>query len=338
MQPPDRTASRAPLVLVAPDSFKGTFSARTVSTALSLGLRRGGVQVDSCPVADGGEGTAGVLLEALGGSTQAVRSQDALGRPMSCSLALIDGGRRAIVETAEASGLAHLSGLEYDVRDATTRGTGILINAAVELGVEEILVTAGGSATVDGGRGALEAIAEGGGLRGAKLTVLCDVETSWEDCAAIYGPQKGATPEVVIQLQARLESLASSLPRDPRTIARTGAAGGLSGALLSAHGAALMSGARYVLDVVGLDRRARRARVVVTGEGRIDFQSLLGKLVGEVAARSRAVGASTYVVAGQVQLEASVAQEAGISAMLEASSLIELEEAGRMLERRGAID
>src|SRR3954452_2664420 len=165
----------SPPVLVAPDSFKGTFSAVEVAEAIGRGLGAAGLEVDLCPVADGGEGTMETLLASIGGQTVEVDVLDPLGRPMRAPFALVDDGRRALVEMATASGLALLTEDERDPWAATTYGTGQLIRAAVEAGAQEIMVAVGGSATVDGGRGALDAVHEGGGLDRARIVVLCDV-------------------------------------------------------------------------------------------------------------------------------------------------------------------
>ncbi|MDP9384701.1 MAG: glycerate kinase, partial [Actinomycetota bacterium] len=163
-------------VLVAPDSFKGTFRASEVAAAIGRGLERAGLMPpDLCPVADGGEGTTDALLPALGGETAAARVHDPLGRELEAGFALLEGGGVALVETAAASGLGLVAESERDAEAASTYGTGELICAAVEAGAEVVLVAVGGSATTDGGAGALEAIEERGGLRGARLVVLCDV-------------------------------------------------------------------------------------------------------------------------------------------------------------------
>src|SRR4051812_36143612 len=235
-------------VLVAPDSFKGTFSAAKVAGAIGRGLERAGLMPpDLCPVADGGEGTLDALLTQLGGELVAAEVSDPLGRPVRAGFALLEDGGTALVEMAAASGLGLVAEDERDAWAASTRGTGELIAAAVEAGAQVILVAVGGSATTDGGAGALEAIEDAGGLRGARLVVLCDVRTPFEDAARVFGPQKGADPAMVGRLTGRLEALARRLPRDPRGVPMTGCAGGLSGGLWAAHGAVLEPGARWVL-------------------------------------------------------------------------------------------
>ena len=320
-----------PRALVAPDSFKGTFSALEVAEAVARGLERGGVSADRCPVADGGEGTMDVMLAACRGRTVTVASRDPLGRPTDAAFALLDDGASALVETAAASGLGLLAEAERDPWSASTWGTGRLIRAAVEAGAREILVAVGGSATVDGGRGALDAIAEGGGPGGARITVLCDVETPWERCAEIYGPQKGAGAALVARLADRLDALASELARDPRGVAMTGAAGGLAGGLWAALDARLVGGAEHVLDAIGFDERLRGADAAVVGEGRIDEQSVMGKIVGAIARRAGAAGVPVYAIVGRNALDPAAAAAIGVRQIVEATTLAELESAGEQL-------
>jgi glycerate kinase len=309
-------------VLVAPDSFKGTFTAVEVADAIARGLERGGVEADRCPVADGGEGTLDALLVALGGRVERVTVRGPLGTPVEACFALLGDGHRALLEMASASGLALIS--ELDPWAASTYGTGQLIRAAVAAGTREVLVGVGGSATVDGGRGALEAIGE---RLDASIVVLCDVRTEWERCAEIYGPQKGADEAMVARLAARLDEYAAELPRDPRGVPMTGAAGGLSGGLWAGLGAELQAGAPYVLDALGFDERVRRADAVVVGEGRIDAQSAMGKIVGEIAARARAAGVPVHALVGRNELTADI----GLASVTEATTLAELEAAGERL-------
>src|SRR4051812_21085827 len=206
-------------VLVAPDSFKGTFRAPEVAAAIGRGLEAAGLAPpDLCPVADGGEGTLEVLLTALGGETAASAVTDPLGRPVEAGFALIEDGATAIVEMAAASGLGLVAPRERDAEAATSRGTGELIVAAVAAGAQVVLIAVGGSATTDGGAGAIAAIEEAGGLDGARLVVLCDVRTPFEQAAKVFGPQKGADPAAVARLTARLQAMAATLPRDPRGV------------------------------------------------------------------------------------------------------------------------
>jgi glycerate kinase len=220
---------------------------------------------------------------------------------------------------------------QRDAVAAATTGTGELIIAAVAAGATTVYLGVGGSATTDGGAGAIKAIRRGGGLRGARLVVLCDVRTPFEDAARVFGPQKGADADAVHRLTGRLNALARRLERDPRGIPMTGAAGGLSGGLWGAFGAELVPGAAYVLDAVGFDARMRAARAVVTGEGRLDQQSLVGKVVSEVATRSRQAGVPCHAVVGTRELDSMGARVLDLDRVIEASTLEEIEAAGRLL-------
>jgi glycerate kinase len=320
-----------PPVLVAPDAFKGTFRAVEVATAVERGLESAGWRADRCPVADGGEGTLDVLLTALGGKTAGADVHDPLGRPIDGGFALIEDGGTAIVEVAEASGFARIADDERGpetIWTADTHGTGELIVAAVDAGAQVVLVAAGGSATVDGGAGAIAAIEDGGGLRGAQLVVLCDTRAAWEEAAAMYGPQKGADTATVKRLGRRLRDRAAALPRDPRGVAMSGAAGGLAGGLWAAFGAQLVAGAPFVLDTLLFDARMRTARAVVTGEGRLDAQSLTGKLVGEVATRSRQAGVPCHAIVGSTTLDPLGVRILDFESVEQAATLAEIEQAG----------
>ena len=318
-------------VLVAPDSFKGTFSAPEVAVAMGRGLEAAGRAVDLCPVADGGEGTLGALVGALGGEVARARVHDPLGRETEAGFALLDAGTRAVIETAAANGLGLVAESERDPVAATTRGTGELILAAVEAGAGTVLLGVGGSATTDGGAGAIAAIREGGGLGPTRLIILCDVQTPFEDAARIYAPQKGADPDAVRRLARRLSDHARRLPRDPRGLAMTGAAGGLSGGLWAAFGAELVPGAAFVLAALGFEERMRAARAVLTGEGRLDGQSLAGKAVSEVATRARQAGVPCHAIVGERKLDAFGARILDLQAILEATTLEEIEAAGARL-------
>src|SRR3954467_5502589 len=230
-------------VLVAPDSFKGTFSAARVAGAIGRGLERAGLMPpDLCPVADGGEGTLDALLPQLGGELIAATVTGPLGEPVRTGFGLVEDGGTALVEMAAASGLGLVAEGERDAWAASTYGTGELIAAAARGGARVIIVAGGGSATTDGGAGALEAIEEAGGLGGARLVVLCDVRTPFEDAAKVFGPQKGADAAAVKRLTKRLQRLAATWQRDPRGQAMTGAAGGLAGGLWATFGAVLEPG------------------------------------------------------------------------------------------------
>jgi glycerate kinase len=327
-----------PAWLVAPDSFKGTFPARLVAEMIADGVRAAGGSVDLCPVADGGEGTLAVLLGALGGATVHARARDPLGREVEAGYGLLDEGRTAIIETAEASGLDRVAPSERDAEAATSTGTGDLIVAAARSGAKRILVAVGGSACTDGGEGAMTAIRDAGGLGDARLDVICDTTTPFDKAASVFAPQKGADATAVLRLAQRLDTLAPALPRDPRGIPMTGCAGGLSGALWACLGARLRPGGDFVLDAVGFDGRAAAAGRVVTGEGRLDRQSLDGKLVSVVARRAAAVGAEVHAVVGQARLDAAGIGELALGTVLESSTPAQLREAGALLAERERVD
>jgi len=316
--------------LIAPDKFKGTHSAREVARAIARGMDD--VEgLDICPVADGGEGTMEVLLDALGGALVERAAHDPLGRSISAALGLLGGQALAIVEVSRASGLGLLAPEELDAESASTGGTGELIAAAVAEGARCVVVAAGGSATTDGGAGAIEAIEASGGLRGAKLIVLADANTPFERAAEVFAPQKGADPGAVKRLVARLARQAETLPRDPRGMPMSGAAGGLSGGLWPRYDASIVPGARWVLDVIGFDGRLKRARAAITGEGRLDSTTLEGKAVFEIAARCARAGVPLHAVVGSSTLSAAESAQLSLSSIHEAGSIGDLEAAGRAL-------
>jgi glycerate kinase len=334
---------KMPPVLVAPDSFKGTLRADEVADAIARGLEAAGWEADRCPIADGGEGTLEVLLGALGGEVVEADPHDPLGRPLRARFALLRDGAVALVEAAAASGLGLVAEEERDAEAASTAGTGELIAAAIEAGAREVLVAVGGSATTDGGRGAIDVLrtarlggeaagrrrADGGGR--ARLTVLCDVRTPFERAAEVFAPQKGADPAAVRRLARRLDAFARELPRDPRGMAMGGAAGGLSGGLWAAFGARLVPGAAYVLDALGFDARMRASRAVVTGEGRLDPQTLAGKAVGEVAVRCRQNGVPCHAIVGERAIDAFDQRLLDLSTIAEAGTPADLTATGRRL-------
>jgi len=324
----DRIA-RPRAYLVAPDSFKGTFTAAEVAGAIGRGLESAGAEADPCPLADGGEGTMDVLLGALGGERVMATVHDPLGREIEADYGRL--GDRAIVEVAQASGLGLVREGERDPEGASSSGTGELIAAAIAAGAARVLVAAGGSATVDGGAGAIEAIAAAGGLGGARLEVLCDVRTRFEDAPRVFGPQKGAGAAAVPRLEARLAALAEELPRDPRGLEMTGCAGGLSGGLWAAFGAELRGGAEAVMEAVGFQRRLSSVDAAVSGEGRLDAQSLAGKLVGEVAVRCRAAKRPLHLIAGEITLDERTLHNLGARSARTASTLDAIEAAAAAL-------
>ena len=319
-------------VLVAPDSFKGTFNAAQVAGAIGRGLERAGLMPpDLCPVADGGEGTLDALLPQLGGELLAVTVRGPLGKPVRTGFGLIEDGGTAIVEMAMASGLGLTPEAERDAWEASTYGTGELIAAAANAGAAVILVAVGGSATTDGGAGAIQAIEDAGGIGKAKIVVLSDVRTVFEDAPKVFAPQKGADEAMVKRLEQRLEELAASFPRDPRGVPMTGGAGGLSGGLWAAFGAALEPGAQFVLDALDFDLRMRASRAVVTGEGKLDEQTLQGKLVGEIGTRTRQAGVPLHAIVGTDRLDGFGKRMIDLQMVQEATNIAEMEAAGERL-------
>jgi glycerate kinase len=315
--------------LIAPDSFKGTLSATEVAEAIASGVRQAGHDVDLCPVADGGEGTLAALGSALGAELHTATVSDPLGRPVEAAFGL--SGDVAIVETAAASGLSLVVEDQRDPLGASTYGTGELILGAIEHGAKTVYLGVGGSATTDGGAGALRAITDAGGLRGARIIILCDVRTPFEDAPRVFAPQKGASPEDVKRLTKRLAEMARRLPRDPRGVPMTGAAGGLSGGLWAAFRADLVPGASFVLDAADFDRRMRASRAVITGEGKLDQQSLAGKAVSEIATRARQAGVPCGAIVGKCELDAFGRRMLDLQVVLEAGTPRALAAAGQRL-------
>ena len=311
-------------VLVAPDKFKGTLDAGEAAAAIGRGLVAGGVpEVRLMPVADGGEGTMEAIVRARGGRILGAPATDALGRDVHAAFAVLAEGRVAVVEQAQASGLWRMRADERNAMAASTHGTGELVRAAIDSGARDVIVTVGGSATTDGGRGALEAL---GGhftsrsadvrelkrvLSGVRISLACDVRTPMcgpEGAARVFGPQKGASPDEVERLERRLVGWAriarEATGRDPRSEPMAGAGGGLAGGLWAFAGAALRPGSVLVLDTIGFDAAMRDSLAVVTGEGALDRQTLRGKAVFEVATRCRQGGVPCYAVPGTDRLDA----------------------------------
>jgi glycerate kinase len=315
---------RARPLLVAPDSFKGTLSAPAVAAAIARGAREAGLPVDEMPIADGGEGTLEVLVG--DGERLRVPTSDPLGRPIEAEVGLL--GELAVVEVAAASGLELVAADERDAWAADSYGTGELIAAAIASGARRVLVAAGGSATTDGGAGAIAAIERAGGPQGAELVVLCDVRVPFELAAERYGPQKGADRALVPRQPRRLERVAAELPRDPRGVPGGGAAGGLAGGLWAAFGARLEPGAPFVLSALGAEQRLRAARAVVVGEGRLDRTTLDGKAPAEVAVRARQMGVPAHAVVGVNALDRFDARILDLQLIIEAGDELALERAG----------
>jgi len=287
-------------LIAAPDKFRGTIDATDAAAAIADAARSRGWLADELPLSDGGEGFAKIL----GGRQREVSVAGPLGRAVMAHSVWSDDGLTAVIEMAEAAGRGLLPSPQGDdpVR-ADTTGVGQLIVDAVAHGATTIIVGCGGSATTDGGHGAIVAIDDAGGLGTATLLVATDVTTRFIDAARVFAPQKGATPEQVVTLERRLEALAGSLARrcghDIASLERSGAAGGLAGGLM-ALGAQAVSGFDLLADLLSLDELAVDADLVITGEGRLDASSLEGKVVVGLA-RRLPLTLPLCVVAGSVE-------------------------------------
>jgi glycerate kinase len=283
-------------LLACPASLKGVLSAVEAAAALAEGARQvDGVDADEVPIADGGEGTAEVLAADLGGQWRTAEVSDPLLRPVTARYLVLDDGT-AVVECAQAIGLPYLAPGERDPLRATSRGFGELMLAAIAGGATKLLVGLGGSATVDGGAGVREVI---DGFT-VPVQVACDVENALlgpRGAAHVFGPQKGASPEDVEVLEARLAAMPELAPF--ADLPGAGAAGGL-GAALAALGAELLPGGPLVLDTIGFRDRVRDCALAVTGEGTVDRTTAEGKAPGTAFAYSRDEGVRCVVFGGLV--------------------------------------
>ncbi|OGF98428.1 MAG: hypothetical protein A2Z86_12145 [Candidatus Glassbacteria bacterium GWA2_58_10] len=323
-------------IILAPDSFKGTFSAAEVCRAFASGVRRvhPGAEILELPLADGGEGTLDVLRGATGGEFFFCASRDPLGRPLTVEFVMLPRGE-ALIEMARSSGLALLAGSERDPWRAGTFGLGLVIKSALELNLEALTLTLGGSATVDGGVGMARALGyrffdkrgkpldlEGGRilsriaridnrdtdkrLAGLKVRALCDVRNPLlgpSGAARVFAPQKGAGPEMVEKLEQGLANLAlrlrEDLGREVTAVEGGGAAGGMGAAVVGFLGGKLTSGIDYVLETLRFERALEQADLVITGEGSFDDQSLGGKVISGVLDRARNSRVPVAVVCGR---------------------------------------
>jgi glycerate 2-kinase len=284
-------------VLLCPASLKGVLSAAQAAAALAAGFRRAGWEADELPVADGGEGTADALFRALGGEwlvTEPVRGP--LGRPVAVSYLMLPDGT-AVVESAAALGLNLVAEADRDPLRASSAGLGELLTAVIAWRPERVLVGVGGTATVDGGSGLRSVLPQW--PDDLPLRVACDVRNTLLDAARVFAPQKGATPEMVEELERRLtadETLA------PYAALAGGGAGGGIGAALASLGGELVEGAELVLDAIGFDERARRADLVVTGEGTVDETTFTGKAPGAIVRRCERLGVRCVLFGGRVEV------------------------------------
>lgn len=338
--------------LCAPDSFKESLTAMEAARAMAQGIENADhdAEVRCLPMADGGEGTARALVDATGGSMRAVPVHDPLGRPVEGHFGLLADGTTAVVETAEASGLALLEAKERNPLIASSYGTGELMLAAVRSGAKRIIVGLGGSATNDAGAGLLQALGvrlldkngndlkHGGAaladlttidistmdpaLKNVAITAACDVTnplTGPTGASAVFGPQKGASKDDVATLDASLAHFAqvidSQLGVAVNDVPGAGAAGGIGAALKGFLNAEFRPGIAIVIEQSGLDAAAQWADVVFTGEGSIDFQTKFGKTPAGVAETAKRHGKPVIAVAGHIGTGIDELHEVGIDAV-----------------------
>jgi glycerate kinase len=339
-------------IICAPDSFKDCLPASNVAAAMRLGIDRVAPQarVDCCPIADGGEGTAVVLATARSALPRSVSVAGPLGKKVNATFFLDEEQSLAIMDMASAAGLTLIDRSQRDVMRSTTYGVGEMLLAACESGASRVIVGVGGSASNDGGCGMAQAIgvrfmdamgaiipAPMGGIdllavasidmRGInpaifelEIIVACDVDnplTGAQGAASIYAAQKGASGEQIELLDRGLVNLAAVVRRTlgiDITVARAGAAGGLAAGLVAFTGASLASGIEIVLDAVRFDERVRNCDLCLTGEGRLDGQSLSGKACLGVARRAAKAGVPTIALVGAATVDADKALRAGLSA------------------------
>ena len=339
-------------VVIAPDSFKESLSALGVADAIEWGFRQIYPQAHyvKLPMADGGEGTVESMVAATGGEIVQVTVTGPLGEPVQGFYGLLGDGETAVIEMAAASGLHLAPPGRRDPRITTSYGTGELIRHALDQGIRHLILGIGGSATVDGGVGMVQALGGrfyrpdgkalpwGGGelatlsgvdlgtldarLRQCRIEVACDVDNPLvgpRGAAAVFGPQKGATAAMVAQLEQGLtqyaEVIRQSTGRDVRHVAGGGAAGGMGIACQVFLGATLKPGIEIVMAALGLEQALTEADLLVTGEGRIDSQTLGGKALSGVARLARARGLPVIALAGVVEEGAEALHAQGIDAM-----------------------
>lgn len=341
-------------ILIAPDSFKECLSAFAVAEALAVGLRRSGIPDSSLvsrPLADGGEGLLEVLHHALSGKVETLRVSGPMSDSVDARYGLLDEGNTAVIEMAQVAGMHLVPESNRNPAVATTRGVGELIRHTLDLKVQRIIVGVGGSATNDGGAGMATALgvcfkdAKGnelppGGaalqrlveveltgldkrLQSVEVVVACDVSNllcGINGASHVYGPQKGASPETVQELDVALhhyaEIVGTQMGMDLLSLVGGGAAGGLAAGLAAFAGATLRSGVELVLDAYGdMDAQIAEANVVITGEGSVDGQSAQGKVVTGLAKKTKAHGKPLLVVAGKVGSDLEALYSAGVTAV-----------------------
>lgn len=360
-------------VICAPDSFKESISAADAAAAMARGVlnARPDAAVDRCPIADGGEGTVEALATAAGGELRRDRVTGPLGEPVDAAWASLDDGETAAVELSAAAGLALVPRDRRDPTRTTTFGVGELIRRALDAGARRIILGIGGSATTDGGSGAAQALGArflSGGepitqpmtggllarvdavdlgkldprLADVRIEVACDVTNPLcgpAGAARVYGPQKGATPEQVEQLDAALAHLAERLGADPN-LPGAGAAGGMGFGAVAMLGATLRRGIDLVLDALRFDERVRGCDLCLTGEGRLDGQTLHGKAVAGVAQAAARHGVPVVALVGSVGEGWERHREAGVERVIVIGEGLPREEsmrrAGELLEHAAA--
>ncbi len=346
-------------IVVAPDSFKESLSAMEVAQAIEKGFRAvfPDAQIEKIPMADGGEGTVQSLVDATGGKIITKEVTGPLGEKVTAFFGVLGDGKTAVIEMAAASGL-HLVPMEKrNPLLTTTRGTGELILAALDEGVDHLIIGIGGSATNDGGSGMAQAlgarlldkdrneIAPGGGsldklanidiseldarLQNVKIEVACDVDNpliGQDGASHVFGPQKGATPEMVEQLDQNLAHyatiLARDLGKDVAHIPGAGAAGGLGAGLLAFLDAELKSGIDIVIAATDLEEKIKDADLVITGEGKIDSQTIHGKTPIGVAKAAKKFNIPVIAICGSIADDADVVHDHGIDVLF--SSLMRI--------------
>jgi glycerate kinase len=338
-------------VVIAPDKFKGSLSATQAADAIARGVLAAvpDAVIDRVPMADGGEGTVDALVYATHGSFREVRVTGPLGEPVTARYGLLGDGQTAVLEMASASGLTLVPRECRDPRRTSTVGTGELLLAAVEAGARRTIVGIGGSATNDGGAGLGTALGfrlldaggrelpPGGGalgrlarivaddrdprLHGIQVSVACDVDNPLcgpRGASAVYGPQKGATPGMVAELDRNLAHFAEVVERDLGiailNLPGAGAAGGLGGGLVAFAGGSLERGIDLVVDAVGLADRMAGADLCLTGEGALDASSTFGKTAVGVALQARSTGCPTIALVGTIGAGANAVLDLGIDA------------------------
>lgn len=316
-------------VVVCPDSFKGTMTAVEAARAIRDGVMEAvpDAKVVMLPVGDGGEGTVDAIASALSGVEKVeCRAVDALRRPVKAAYA-IRNGTTAMIESASASGLTLISPDERNIMKADTYGTGLLLADARKRGIHDFIVCMGGTATCDGGYGALQAMIDSGEdfSTDVKFTLLCDVENPLcgpDGAAAVFGPQKGATPQTIPLLEERLAKLSeeygSRMGIDVAAMKYAGAAGGLAGMLMACFGAKPVSGIEKVLELLEFEKQLKDADLVITGEGRGDATTLSGKAPAGILKSARRVGVPVVLACGRIG-NYELLSKAGFDSLVEAT-------------------